>query len=184
MNVLVGYASRHGATAGIAERIAAGLRAGGLTAEARPLAQVEDVAVYDAFVIGSAAYLFHWLKEATRFVERHRASLESRPVWLFSSGPLGTDLVDEQGDDVLEATRPKEFAELEVLVRPRGLQVFFGAWDPTAPPVGLMERLVRRLPAHDATPAGDFRDWPAIDVWAAEIARELLTAETTAPGGG
>ena len=38
--------------------------------------------------------------------------LARRPVWLFSSGPLGTDLVDEEGNDVFAATRPKEFDEL------------------------------------------------------------------------
>ena len=36
MHVLVAYASRHGATQGIAERIADTLRAAGLEAEARP----------------------------------------------------------------------------------------------------------------------------------------------------
>jgi menaquinone-dependent protoporphyrinogen oxidase len=184
MKVLVAYASRHGATAGIAERIAAGLQTHGLTAEARPVTEVAEVERYDAFVIGSAAYLFHWLKDATRFVKRHRALLVTRPVWLFSSGPLGTDRIDEQGDDVLEVTRPREFDELAALVRPRDLQVFFGAWDAHAPKVGLTEQLVRRLPAADATPAGDFRDWPVIDAWSAEIARELLTRDVGATTGG
>jgi menaquinone-dependent protoporphyrinogen oxidase len=184
MNVLVAYASRHGATAGIAERVAAGLRTGGLSAEARPATQVDDLEQYDAFVIGSSAYMFHWLKDATRFVKRHRAFLATRPVWLFSSGPLGTDRVDEQGDDVLEATRPKEFDELAALVHPRGMQVFFGSWDPDTPLVGLAEQVVRRLPATKETPAGDFRDWAAIDGWSDGIARELLDGEVAASGGG
>jgi menaquinone-dependent protoporphyrinogen oxidase len=173
MRILVAYASRHGATAGIAERIAADLRDAGLLAEARSVDAIRDVSPYDAFVIGGSAYMFHWLKEATGFVKRHRATLAERPVWLFSSGPLGTDLVDEQGRDIFEATRPKEFDELEALVGPRDERVFFGAWDPTAPPEGLMERFIRLLPAAPEVPAGDFRDWPAIDAWAAGIAAEL-----------
>lgn len=184
MEVLVVYASRHGATAGIAERIAAGLQSAGLSAEALAVSQVGDVERYDAFVIGSAAYLFHWLKDATRFVKRHRALLAARPVWLFSSGPLGTDRIDEQGDDVLEATRPKEFEELATLVHPRGVAVFFGAWNPDAPLVGLTEQLVRRLPAAATTPAGDFRDWATIDAWSEEIARELLDRGVAASPGG
>ena len=184
MKVLVAYASRHGSTVGIAERIAAGLRDAGLDAEARPVAHVDDVEGYDAVVVGSAAYMFHWLREATRFVKRHRAVLAQRSVWLFSSGPLGTDLVDEDGVDVLEATRPREFAELAPLIQPRGTQVFFGAWDPEAPKVGFVEQLVRRLPAAAETPVGDFRDWPAIDAWAVAIARELRTADATTAGGG
>jgi menaquinone-dependent protoporphyrinogen oxidase len=184
MDVLVAYASRHGATAGIAERVAAGLRAAGLSAEARSVREIDDVEAHDAFVIGSAAYLFHWLKDATRFVRRHRAFLATRPVWLFSSGPLGTDRTDQQGDDVLEVTRPREFAELAALVHPRGMQVFFGAWDPRAPRVGIIEQVVRRMPAAEATPAGDFRDWAVIDEWSATIARELLHGEVAASGGG
>lgn len=180
MTVLVAYATRHGSTAGIAERIAAGLREAGLGAEARPAKEAHDVGQYDAFVIGGATYMFHWLKEATAFVKRHRAVLAERPVWLFSSGPLGTDLVDKDGHDVFETTRPKEFAELQTLVRPRGERIFFGAWDATAPVVGFGERLVRVMPAAKAAlPTGDFRDWPAIDAWAAEVASELRAGKVT-----
>ena len=63
-------------------------------------------------------------------------------------------------------------------MHPRGEQVFFGAYDPDAPPVGVGERFVRHMPAaRGAMPAGDFRDWPAIDAWAARIAAELGTSE-------
>lgn len=180
MNVLVAYATRHGATGGIAERIAAGLRDAGLDAEARPIDEVGDIEGYDAFVVGGAAYMFHWLKDATAFVKRHRALLSERPTWLFSSGPLGTDLVDDEGRDIFEATRPKEFPELEGLVQPRGSRVFFGAYDPDAPPVGFGERMLKLMPAsRTALPAGDFRDWPAIDAWAAEIAADLRTSRPT-----
>ncbi len=174
MNVLVAYATRHGATAGIAERIAAGLRSAGLQTEVCPVTDVGDITAYDAFVIGGAAYMFHWLKDATAFVKRHRAALTERPVWLFSSGPLGTDLVDKEGRDVLDTGRPKEFEDFTSLLRPRAERVFFGAWDPDAPPIGVAEHLMHLAPAgRDALPAGDYRDWPAIDAWAAEIAAEL-----------
>ncbi len=174
MHVLVGYATRHGATHGIAERIGTRLREAGIEADVRPIEAVRDPTQYDAFVIGGAAYMFHWLRDATAFVKRHRAILAGRPVWLFSSGPLGTEPVDEKGQDVLVTTIPKEFPELRALVKPRAEQVFFGAWDPAYPAVGLTEQLVRRMPAmNDALPAGDFRDWPAIDAWADTIAADL-----------
>lgn len=178
MKVLVAYATRHGATAGIAQRVAAALTAAGLSADTRPVEDVRDIGPYDAVVLGGAAYMFHWLKPAVTFARRHRKELAVRPVWLFSSGPLGTDLVDKDGQNVLEACRPKEFDELAKLLQPRGDQVFFGAYDPSAPPVGLGERLARRMPAAQAAiPVGDFRDWPAIDAWAAQIATELKTGE-------
>ncbi|TVZ07344.1 flavodoxin [Trebonia kvetii] len=126
-SVLVAYATRHGATAGIASRVAAALTAAGLPAEARPVEDVKDVEPYEAVVIGGAAYMFHWLRPAVTFARRHRKELAARPVWVFSSGPLGTELVDKDGKNVLEATRPKEFDELTKLLHPRGEQVFFGA---------------------------------------------------------
>ncbi len=180
MTILVAYATRHGATRGIAERIATRLSEAGLEAVALPAASVRDVAGYDAFVVGGAAYLFHWLKDATSFVRRNRAQLAVRPTWLFSSGPIGTDTVDKDGRDVLETTVPKEFAELREAIHPRGERIFFGAVDADARPIGMAERLMAVLPAaRNALPKGDFRDWPAIDAWADEIAAAL--APVTAP---
>ncbi|HYO44850.1 MAG TPA: flavodoxin domain-containing protein [Candidatus Limnocylindrales bacterium] len=174
MRVLVAYASRHGSTQGIAERIAARLGQDGVEAVARPAAEVRDAAAYDAFVVGGAAYMFHWLKDATAFVKRNRAVLAARPTWLFSSGPVGPDTVDKDGRDVLETTVPKEFEELRAAVNPRGERVFFGAIDPAARPIGIAERLMAVMPAsRDAIPKGDFRDWAAIDAWADEIAASL-----------
>ena len=99
-------------------------------------------------------------------------------MWLFSSGPLGTDLAGKDGKDVLQASRPKEFDELTKLLHPRGERVFFGAYDPDAPTIGLGERIVQHMPAaRDALPAGDFRDWAAIDDWAGQIAAELGAGE-------
>jgi menaquinone-dependent protoporphyrinogen oxidase len=174
VNILVAYATRHGSTAGIAEHIATTLTDRGHPAQARPVEEVDHLDGYDAVVLGGAAYMFHWLKPAVRFAKKHREELADRPVWLFSSGPLGTDLVDAEGDDVLATTRPKEFDELTTLLRPRGEQIFFGAYDPDSPPIGIAERLTRRMPAaRDSLPAGDFRDWDAIAAWAQEIASEL-----------
>lgn len=174
MTVLVAYASRHGATTGIAERIAARLNELGVAAECRPVTEVSDPGRYDAFVVGSAAYMFHWLKEANRFIKRNMTLLTERPLWLFSSGPLGTDLVDADGQDVLVAARPKEFDELAETLSPRGTMVFFGALDRSAPPIGLAERFLQKLPANtEGLPEGDFRDWEAIDAWAEGIAAAL-----------
>ncbi|MFI5261967.1 MAG: flavodoxin domain-containing protein [Candidatus Limnocylindrales bacterium] len=184
MSVLVAYASRHGATEGIAERIAERLRHDDVAAEAVPAGEVRDVSAYDAFVVGSAAYMFHWLADATRFVQRNRAALAARPLWLFSSGPLGTDLVDAKGRDVLVTSEPREFAELRPTLHPRDAHVFFGALDLDAPPIGLAERFTRHLPAaaREAMPAGDFRDWAAIDAWAHGIADELKPRGDRSPG--
>jgi menaquinone-dependent protoporphyrinogen oxidase len=179
MNVLVAYASKHGATMGIAERIAQTLDQRGLDVTLKPASDAGPVDPYDAFVIGSAAYMGGWMGEATAFVRRHQDLLARKPVWTFSSGPTGCEPVDAKGRGQLEAARPKEFDEFAQSIGPRDQRVFFGAYDPDAPPVGmaegLMARFMRVAPAiKNALPSGDFRDWPAIEAWAEEIAQDLV----------
>ena len=172
MTTLVGFSSKYGATEGIAERIARKLREAGQDAVARPVASVDQVDEYDAFVIGSSAYMGSWRKEATHFVRRHEDVIKAHPVWLFSSGPLGTAGKDALGRDLRKESEPKQFEEFGQSLQPRGMQVFFGALDASV--LGRRDKLVRRIPSGlELLPEGDFRDWPAIDEWAAEIAREL-----------
>jgi menaquinone-dependent protoporphyrinogen oxidase len=173
MKVLVGYASRHGATEGIAQRIAEVLAAAAVDVDVKPVSDADDLERYDAFVLGSAVYMFRWLKDFTRFVHRHERLLASRPLWLFSSGPLGTDKVDKEGRDVLEAAQAKDTARLVEATHARGHMMLFGAWS-RGKPVGLAERFVAHMPAaRDAMPEGDFRDWEAIQSWATSIVRGL-----------
>ena len=174
MNVLVTYATRHGATRGIAERIAGGLGDRSIPVQVRAVEDVDDISTYDAFVIGSAAYAFHWLDSARSFVRRNANDLRARQVWLFSSGPLGVEGAEVSGEQSRESARPKEFDEFEKSLRPRAMRVFYGAYDPDAAPVGMMERIMHAIPhARTARPVGDFRDWPEIDAWADRIADEL-----------
>lgn len=172
MAVLVAYASKYGSTREIAERIAEKLRAAGQDVEVQPVKSAGDLTGYDAFVIGSAVYMGSWQKEATEFVRRNQAILVARPVWLFSSGPLGTATTDAQGRDLREAAEPKEIAELREAIKPRDHRVFFGKLDPRK--LGFSHRLIRSMPAGRALlPEGDFRDWAEIEVWAERIAAEL-----------
>ena len=176
VRVAVVCASQYGATQGIAERIGAELTLAGLDARVYDAASpphAEDVAGCDAFVVGSAVYLGHWLKEASTFVRRHQPTLLEHQVWLFSSGPLGTETTDADGADIRASTVPAEIAEFTNTVRPIGHRVFFGAIDPEA--LTLPHRLIRKFPgAAEKIPAGDFRDWPEIEAWAREIARALV----------
>lgn len=177
MRVLVGFASRRGATKGIAERIAATLEAQGVDVVLNSMREAPGVEGFDAFVLGSSAYMGKWEPEADAFVRRHAAVLAERPIWLFSSGPVGTEMVDGKGRNVIDASRPQEFAEFEPLLHPRDMKIFFGAYDPFGPKAGFAERLVAKMPAiRDAMPAGDFRDWPAIEAWARGIATVLQPA--------
>lgn len=178
MNVLVAYATHHGATREIAERVASTLAQYGLQVSVEQVDRTRDVARYDAFVIGSALYC-GWLKEATEFVRRNKATFAGRALWLFSSGPLGTAATDAQGRDVRATAIPKEIVELSKEVGARDHHVFFGAYDPTAKPIGFLERTFKLVPNNAAIlQAGDFRDWGEIRAWAAVIAAELSGTPT------
>ena len=189
--VSVVYGSRHGGTSGIAERIGTVLRADGLEAEVAAADRVKDVDEVDAFVVGSGVYMGSWLDEPLDFLKRHQAILATRPVWLFSSGPLrGSTAAKDGADPIADALGPqdgpgsggrKKIAELEAVINPRDHHVFYGAFDPKDPPKAMSERLVRLMPAFKGVlPPGDFRDWDEIEAWAHEIAAFLRPATVSA----
>ena len=171
---LVVYASKHGATRGIAGRIAAGVRTAGCQADVRPVKDAGDLAAYDAFVIGSAAYESHWRKEATEFVRRNRRS--SPP------GPCGCSAAAGSAPNP-PTPRAGTCASLQCRKRfPSSLThctlAVTGLLRRAGPRKADLRRAVTsQLPAARAgLPEGDFRNWPEIDDWAAGIARELATA--------
>ena len=107
MKVLVAYASKYGSTKGIADFIGERLRQDGVVVDVKDVEEVRSLAGYDAFVIGSALYMFHWMKEAKQFVSKNRAVLANHPVWLFSSGPVGTQPKDAKGRDRSKCRVPR-----------------------------------------------------------------------------
>jgi menaquinone-dependent protoporphyrinogen oxidase len=183
--VLVVYASRHGSTRGIAQRIADVLRKEGLEVDIAPADHAAGVGAADAVVVGSAIYMGSWLKDAVEFIKRNEVMLAELPLWLFSSGPLPGSSMDKGADvdPLTSALGPedgpgsggrKKVAEISAATNPKDHRVFLGAFDPDDPAKVTSERLVRMLPAvKKALPAGDFRDWDAIEAWAHEIAATL-----------
>jgi menaquinone-dependent protoporphyrinogen oxidase len=183
--VQVVYASRHGGTKGIAERIAEVVRSEGAEVAIADAADRPDASGFDACIVGSGVYIGSWLKEGIEFLDRNQSILAQRPVWLFSSGPLPGSSKETDTQDPLElalgpADGPgsggrKKIAALSVAIGPRDHRVFLGAFDPKDPPKSIQERLVRLMPASKKIlPAGDFRDWDAIEAWARDIAGKVL----------
>ena len=164
MTVLVTYASKHGATQGIAERITRTLQRLGMEAAFQPVDAVTDLDTYSAIVIGSAIYYGSWMKEATEFVRRNRTVLADRPVWLFSSGPLGAEVKDDE-------PQPKELGEMREAIHPRDHHIFFGALDHDR--LSFMERMVVK---GIRAPEGDYRDWNEIEAWTDSIFHALAPA--------
>ena len=175
MKVLVAYASKYGSTKGIAEFIGEKLRQRGMEADVVEVGAVRNAGVYDAFVIGSAVYMFHWLKEAKQFVSKNRSILASRPVWIFSSGPTGTKATDSKGRDLREVSGPREIDELRESIKPRDHRVFFGALyrDRLKGTSGLFARWIPK------EGEGDFRNWSEIEAWANSVEEALSAPQTS-----
>ena len=81
--ILVAYASRTGATAGVAEAIGKTLAENGTQVDVRPMTEVTDLAPYQAVVAGSAIQGKQWLPEAMQFMQTHQAALRQQPFAAF-----------------------------------------------------------------------------------------------------
>ena len=178
------YATRHGATTGIARRIGEVLRDAGAEVEVVDAATHPDAHGFDAYVIGSAIYMGSWLKPGIEYLDRNQLQLAARPVWLFSSGPLPDEHMPLKDSPMAHALGPadgpgsggrKRITALANAIRVRDHRVFDGAYNPADPPQTLIERIALMLPAvKNVLPTGDFRPWADIDAWAKEIAGEVV----------
>lgn len=160
MNVLVAVASRHHSTYEIGARIASSLVGAGLDVDLRRPEEVIALDGYDGVVLGSGIYAGQWLPSAVQLVERLGDEFRVRPVWLFSSGPIG-DSARPSGD-------PPGAAEVVASLSPREHRVFGGRL--ALGELRLGERLILTV---GRARASDDRDWNAIDVWAQEIAAAM-----------
>ena len=173
VTLLVVYASRHGATEGIAARIAARIADGGVAVDLQPVSAVDTLDPYDAVVFGAPVYDQSWPPEADQFVAQQRGALAARPLWLFSVGSFGDTkrLIGR-----LTHQEPRGITEVRAALRPRDYRVFQGVilkhqwpfWSRV-----LFHAFGGRL--------GDHRNWAAIDAWASEIASTLPSPSSANP---
>ena len=168
MKLLVVYASRHGATAGIAEQLAATFADRGIRADVRPADIAPEPDAYDAVIVGGALYAGHWMAAARRYVQANTAALRRKPVWLFSSGPLD----DSAARAVVGPVH--EVEQLAWSISARGHETFGGRLDRSTAR-GLIARLMAR------SRSGDWRDLHHIAAWAEAIADSLTVNDAPRP---
>lgn len=162
--VLVAYATRHGSTQEVAEAVAASLRERGLDVELQPAREVQGLERYQAIVLGTALYMFHFHKDARRFLARHRTTLSVRPVAIFALGPFNNEEKEWEG---VRAQLEKELTTFPWLV-PVAKEVFGGKFDPAK-----LRFPYNLVPALKRLPVSDIRDWKAIHDWASDVAEKL-----------
>lgn len=173
MDVIVGYATVHGSTTGVAERIAGQLRAAGARATVAALVDIGDVDRFDAAILGSAIHSGKWLPEAERFVDNWAMSLAERPTWLFSVCSVGdsNSFFPDRVGSFIGARRKdsKSLSRWRGLTRMEEHRYFSGAIE-----AGQWGRLGNLFLRVFGGTYGDHRDWADIDLWAGSIAKSLM----------
>jgi menaquinone-dependent protoporphyrinogen oxidase len=96
-DVLILYASKHGHTAKIAERIAATMRADGVGVDLQSADMADDLspANYAAVVVGASIHAGHHQREIVDWAKKHQAALAEKPTAFFSVCLAIADDTDE-----------------------------------------------------------------------------------------
>ncbi len=162
--ILVAYATRHGATQGVAEAVGKTLAEGGAKVDVLPMQNAGDLSAYDAVVAGSAIQAAAWLPEAMDWVRAHRAELARKPFAAFQvcitmamKNPAYRDGCKVWMQPVRDLIRPVSegfFAGVLDLKKLSSLSVRFRFW--ISVKMGIWTE-------------GDHRDWEAIRAWAASL---------------
>jgi menaquinone-dependent protoporphyrinogen oxidase len=168
-HALIVYATTHGHTGRIAERLAATLATEGITAERHELPgdPPGDVRGYDLVLVGASVHAGHHQREVVEWVTAHREALTEVPSSFFSVCLAAA----EEAEDSRAAVRDylDDFEERTGWT-PSRRTTFAGAlqYREYSFPVRQVMRLMMRHAGHD-TDTGhdhDYTDWAAVEAWA------------------
>lgn len=163
--ILVTYASRFGATAGVAEAIGKTLTEKGAQVDVLTMKDVINLGQYRAVVAGSAINAAAWLPEAMQFVVAHQAELAQKPCATFTvCMTMAMKNAAQYRNGVIEWVAP-----VRALVKPLSEGVFAGVLDIKKIP-SFGDRLKFRISVlFGVWKEGDHRDWEAIRAWAENL---------------
>jgi len=161
--ILIAYATAAGSTGEVAEVIGKTLRESGATVDVFRAKEITDVSSYDAVVVGSGVRAGRTYTKAAQFLAAHGPALRQMPVAGFIVC-LAVKDSEEPGCPEAEGYLDAMFAQVEG-VEPVSKGLFAGAVDYGKLP-WLLGLILKRLKKE---PGGDYRDWAAIESWAAGL---------------
>ncbi len=175
-SVLLVYASTHGHTARIADRVARTLEAEGVEVDRRAVADARDVSPrdYDGAIVGASLHAGRHQHEIVEWVRHHHLALADYPNAFLSVSLTAADDDDEARaatrkciDDFLDETgwTPDRSVPLAGALQYREYDPF----------TRLLMRLKMRQGGHptDTSHDVDYTDWDAVDGFAREFAARL-----------
>lgn len=170
MKILVGYASVHGSTREVAQRIGDVLTKRGYTVTVADVKTLTHVDGYDAFVLGTAIEAGTWLPEFKSFFKAFESQLVGKPIYIWINC---IRVMEEYGmSHVMDFYMvPELLKNLNI----RSRTAFAGKLDLKTVDWDERWSLAARYDGH-AWPTnfdGDFRDWDKIDDFATSTANDL-----------
>jgi menaquinone-dependent protoporphyrinogen oxidase len=181
--VLVLYASTHGHTARIAERVGATLREQHVDARVTrvdPTSAV-DPAEVDGIIVGASIHRGHHQQEILDWISAHRTTLGAMPSAFFS-----VSLTAAEDSDEARATTAELIDEVVESTgwTPVTTAAFAGAlqFEEYNLPTRVLMRLIahRQDPHVDVHVDTDYTDWAVVDRFAADFATSVQRARATA----
>jgi menaquinone-dependent protoporphyrinogen oxidase len=170
MKVLVGYATVHGSTAEVAERIATLLTRRGHDVTVANVKTLTHLDGFQAFVLGTAIEAGTWLPEFKAFFKAFNTQLANKPIYIWVNS---IRVMEEYGmSHVMDFYMVPELTK-NLNVRSR--TAFAGKLDLNKVDWDERWSLAARYDGH-AWPTnfnGDFRDWNVIEDWATFTANDL-----------
>jgi len=162
--VLVVYGSWAGSTAGVAHRVGEALTRCGANVRVLPASSAPDPAGYDAVVVGSAVRSGAWHPVVMSWIASHAGKLSVKPTALFT-----VCLTPAAHPGRLSQARGYTLpVTMATGSQPVGVGLFAGTYNPDQH--AFKERTVASL---WGAKRGDYRDWPAIEAWATQVAPRL-----------
>lgn len=160
--ILVTYASRFGATAGVAEAIGKTLRECGAQVDVLPMKEVRDLSTYQSIIAGSAINGGAWLPEAMQFLREHQREISQKPFAAF----LVCMTLSMRNGEQYRSHVASWLNPVRKMVKPVNEGLFAGVLEIKKIP-SVSDRMKFRLSVlFGAWKEGDHRDWNAIHTWA------------------
>lgn len=163
--VLIAFATMYGRTFKIAEGISETLCEDGYQVDIRFAKDIteDDLAAYDAVILGSNIYIEEWNKEALDFLEKYQPTLAQKKVAYYCvCALLGMDFDDAEALTQEHYIQPmyERFPDIE----PLDITAFAGAVN-----YRIMTFRDWIMMRSMFMPGGDWTDWEAVDTWADKI---------------
>lgn len=176
MPILILYASDHGSTGEIAERISSRISSQLPPTEVYSIKNFnpDHLDQYTAIVLGSCVHGMAWLPEATEFLTANKAALAEKPLFAFSVGaPTAMPQIFRAKWQKVEEKKLREKAEKLLGTQLRAHTLFNGKF--VKEDADKTMKIVCGLCCFccGGMRYGDFRDWYLIEKWADEVVAAL-----------